>query len=387
MKLRALAVGAAIGVLASLVPACGKSGNGGTGGGSGTGGSGNTGGGTGTGGNTGGSGGSGGGGTTSSCTPQNCPNGCCSGNQCIPPNNQNRTNCGRMGMACAMCATGQSCSMGACTTTGQLPKIGDPCATDADCAGLGANHKCKLTTTRGDGVYEGGYCTKLCTMDTECNNNLIDGGVEMNAGWCVGLQPAYGEADQFCWDRCGGGAFGNCRSPGYSCYNLGTAAMPVPGCWLSPIPTPDAGPPSDKIGNPCTGVAECSNPPDPQYAVCQLGFLRFADGGTSTTPTGFTGGYCTANCAADDNICGANGICLNNFPSMGTTRCAALCNAPNAGRANCRADYVCQGYLTGLADGGTAPSTDGFCNPACDAPGRGCNTDAGFSCDGGYCVR
>ena len=231
--------------------------------------------------------------------------------------------------------------------------------------------KCKKMTTSGNATYEGGYCTKICTADTQCVDPLADGGSSTQSGWCIGLSPAYGEADQFCWDRCGTGQ-GNCRTPGYGCYNLGmtTAGTAVTACWISPVPTPDAGPPSDKLGTTCTTNQNCANPPDLTYALCIPEFFALADGGVSTTPTGYTGGYCSANCGASASVCGAAGICLGDYPVDGRDSCALKCTDPGAGMSNCgRNGYVCQPFFTGLPDGGAERADAGFCDSSCLVPG------------------
>lgn len=417
MNFRALALGAAIGFLAAVVPSCGKAGNCGPSNCSGccdstgtcvkpTGNGNNT---TcGTSGNTcvdctkssmvcnssfkcasggagGGSGGAGGSGGSGACNATNCANGCCSGTLCIPAGStgQNANNCGTGGATCAMCPAMNVCAAGMCRSSTAIVKIGDACVMDADCAGLGGNFKCKTMTSTGSGTYAGGYCTRPCTANTDC---MVTGAT---AGVCVGGLDAYGEAEDVCWASCTqrNMAPGDCRQ-GYACYGLTSGGMAAgAGCWLYPAPTPDAGPPSDKIGNPCTTNANCQNPPDPQYAVCVLEFFRQADGGMTTNPTGYSGGYCSANCGTDDAICGDAGICFSDFPQTGFFGCVQRCTAPFAGPGSCRNGYVCDGYFLRGSDGGIQPSADGFCSPSCFVAGAECRTDAGEYCDAGYCAR
>jgi len=366
-----------------------------TAGGSGTAGGTATAGGAGTAGGTATAGGSGtGGGSGMLCGGLPCVNGCCGGNFCLGYGGQTAAQCGDMGNACAACPMGQTCSMGRCVQPNPPPKqIGDPCLNDNECAILGTNFRCKTMTSSGNASYPGGYCTKICTMDTECTSPTDAGFV--NNGWCIGLNPAYGESDRFCWRRCAG-TFGSCRTPDYACYNLGSTptGTPVTACWLAQIPAVDAGPPSDKIGNPCQTNAQCSNPPDPAYGVCLLEFFINADGGSTSRPTGYTGGYCSANCNVTQAVCGADGICLSNFISSagnGIDGCARRCPSAWAGQDTCRSQYVCEGFVFLLADGGTTPAppdAGGFCSPSCFADGGECGgQDAGFYCDAGYCTR
>jgi len=341
-----------------------------------------------------GTGGMSGGMTGMMCGGVQCIAGCCSASMsCLPYSGQTANSCGDNGAMCARCNAGEVCRMGRCQPSVTTPpQIGDSCMVDADCAALGGNFKCKTMTTSGNASYPGGYCTKICTMDTECTSPTADGGTNNN-GWCIGLNPAYGEGDRFCWKKCSG-ANGPCRAPDYACYNLGTTAQgtPVTACWLSTIPAVDAGPPSDKIGNPCMTNDQCSNPPDPAYGVCLLEFFIQADGGSTGRPTGYTGGYCSANCNITDAVCGAEGLCLTNFISsagQGIDGCAKKCPLAWSGQTTaCRPEYVCEGFVFLLADGGVQPApadAGGFCSPSCFADGGECG-NAALYCDAGYCV-
>lgn len=272
------------------------------------------------------------------------------------------TNCGTGGNACMMCPSGQMCTNGACVMPPAVDagSLGAACTSNTDCADLGMAGECKTATATGNAMYTGGYCTKPC-MGGECGQD----------GTCITLAP-YGE-DQICLLNCT--AQKPCRDPGYTCYPLEGSPNGV--CWLDPLPMVDAGdpPPDNLIGSPCMTDGECND------AGYDKGFCfppTTADGGAS----GWTDGYCLGDCNITD--CGNTAKCFNlsgggkSFPS-----CLDLCAAPLAGQSDCRAGYVCDGYRTGLPDGGSAPATDGICWPACDAPGRGC--PMGSACDAGYC--
>jgi hypothetical protein len=324
----------------------------------------------------GGSGGTGGG--AEGCNSSNC-NGCCVGTVCIPLTAETVGNCGKSGAACGACAAGLTCQNGTCQGTMTVANVGDPCAVDADCASLGTGAICKLTTSTGSGTYPEGYCTKDCTADSQCPST------DAGPGVCVSLNAAYGENDKLCWEPCNqrNHVPGGCRS-GYACYGLSNNGQPIGnGCWIYPLPSPDAGPASDKLGNPCTGFMDCANPPDPQFAVCITANFKLADGGMGT-PTGYTGGYCSADCSVSHSVCGDAGVCFVNFPQSGDRSCAELCPTPSTGQGLCRTGYVCTGYFVTQPDGGAVPSINGYCAPDCFQPGADCG-DAGY-CDAGYCL-
>ena len=226
---------------------------------------------------------------------------------------------------------------------------------------LGGNFKCKLATNPGGAPYLSGYCTKICTGQADC---------PQATSYCQGLSPTYGENDRICMKRCPTGS--ECRSSGYACYNVGPNTL----CWLDPLPSVDAGPPSDKVGIPCTADGTCQNPPSDGFCLPPV----LPDGG----PSGYTDGYCTAQCA-DSAHCGDGGICITfGSGSSSFEMCQKVCSGPGLGQSDCRLDYACQGYLVGLLDGGSEPSPDGICRPSCAAAGWGCPT--GKTCgDGGYC--
>lgn len=352
-----------------------------------------------------------------SCNASNC-NGCCDGTTCVPLSGQSDTRCGSNGSACIACS-GATCSNGACTTTQQgcgpgtsnpctngccsgtgtsatcvagtsdfacgkggaqceycifgevcqnqaciAPvEVGDPCSTDSDCADLGGSYRCKKTTTSGNASYSGGYCTILCSTNSDCTANST----------CVSLPGGFGEGDSMCFRSCAGST--DCRSPGYECYDLGNS---VGGCWINPLPSYDAGPPADKIGIACTSDSQCINPPDDGYCIPATD--------TGGNPTGWPGGYCSATCFTEEH-CGTDGICITFTDENGDdfNACQARCAAANAGQSTCRSGYICEGYLLALPDGGSQPSTEGICMPRCDNPGSsGCPT--GSSCQSsGYC--
>lgn len=166
----------------------------------------------------------------------------------------------------------------------------------------------------------------------------------------------------------------DCRT-GYTCYELNSPTNGV--CFLDNPPTDvNPGRPADKVGNSCTSNTQCQSPPD--APLTNLGFCvpqTLPDGGLS----GYTGGYCSADCTDfGQAICGNGSTCVG-F-SDAAAYCYASCPAPWAGQSTCRQGYVCSGLVQ--ADGGAAPS--GFCDTSCKVAGAACG--AGSYCDAGYCL-
>jgi hypothetical protein len=89
-------------------------------------------------------------------------------------------------------------------------QIGEPCKTLNGCA-EGSEPGCILPS----GVFPGGYCTALCTQDTDCLPNAL----------CVTVDNSSGSASKACLARCtanfkDGPRQGTCRD-GYWCYRRG----------------------------------------------------------------------------------------------------------------------------------------------------------------------
>src|SRR6185436_10247158 len=123
-------------------------------------------------------------------------------------------------------------------------------------------------------------------------------------GSCIGgpnsIFAVYGEGDTFCAAGCPQSGFQSTCRTNYACYG-GTTGMPG-FCWLDPIPPFDGGGAPDKLGNACANDTACQNPPAADWGFC----LPEVD---SMGATGFTGGYCVAECTYDNtgNFCGNNG--------------------------------------------------------------------------------
>lgn len=319
---------------------------------------------------TGAGGGGAGGGSAGGCNAQNCLTGCCNNGVCVPQNSQIASSCGKGGAVCSACGSGQSCVAGSCVTpdAGPMSDVGKACNQASDCSALGTGAVCRKNTTLGNGTYTDGYCTK------QCNNQSNPCPTGSN---CINTGLGLGEDNPICLSQCNPMA-DNCRA-GYACYAL-NQAQTIGACYLDENTLPtyiDAGRPADKIGAACTASTDCRNPPDAPFdrlAFCTPQTLP--DAGL----TGYTGGYCSADCSDFGNaLCGNGSQCVA-IDAQGNAFCYATCSAPWAGQSNCRAGYACNGLVQ--ADGGPAPT--GYCEASCLAPGAGCGT--GGYCDAGYCL-
>lgn len=309
---------------------------------------GNTGGGTG-----GGSGGGTGGGNTCAGCRLNT-------GTCVPPSSQSPNNCGVNGDRCQACAAGQTCTNGTCMTPPPVVSVGSRCTMDSECqATLGAGSQCRQMTNAG-AAYQGGYCTLPCgTMAGQCPAGST----------CVGGVEELGEGN-FCWKNCSNpNTIGGACGTGYACYSLGSGSG---ACWIYPTPPRDAGVPADKVGQPCTADGECQNPPT-NGGVCLARDYNY-DWET-------LGGYCSRNNCQDNADCAADGgaICLG-F-SDEEAACVQRCpDSSDGGQSTCRNGFICEPYFITSADGGVRPSTDGYCVPP-EAPpastiGGACAADA-----------
>jgi hypothetical protein len=306
------------------------------------------------------SGSGGGGGGSGSCGPATCANGCCTGSTvtsvCVDP--PTRNNCGGNGALCQSCGTGQTCEGGKCVALGDAGVLGRGCGIDSDCSSLGSAGKCKTKTASARNDYTNGYCTKDCQQTNECGPS----------GICVEVDPQLGESGSFCWLRCDSQA--DCRA-GYDCYSLGNGQK---GCWISPLPEFDAGPPANKVGDMCSDDTQCMNPPDDGFCATST----LPDGG----PSPWVGGYCTAPCV-DGSHCSTDGGATCVVVTSGAEQAAAClhtCDAPNQGPSSCRTGYLCRGLRQ--TDGGLAAK--GVCLPSCLNVGAVC--PLGTTCQtSGYC--
>lgn len=294
--------------------------------------------------------------TAPTCGPNTC-SGCCTPTGCQPGNNTMA--CGKSGSVCSACMPGQSCVSGGCVTP--TKKIGDACALDSECALAGPGAYCKQTTSTGNGVYTGGFCTRPCAN--------MDGGTCTADSVCLSALQPYGENDVFCSPRCSTTA--QCRPSGYACYFINTVSTTA--CWLNPIPVAaqdggvDAGLPSF-IGTACVNSGQCTNPPN---SFCIQDVLP------GLGASGFVGGYCSSLCSGSPCVAGSSCQSVTGFSSGITQQvCLRDCTAPRTGQSNCRNGYVCEG---------TIGSTAGACLPRCNNSGASCPSGTTCNTMTGYC--
>lgn len=255
---------------------------------------------------------------------------------CVPPSSLTPNNCGSNGDRCVACAAGQTCNNGTCETPPPVVGIGSACTDDGVCqTTLGASAKCRKTTPRGDGTYRDGYCTIECATNATCTPH---------GAACLGGVEEYGEVN-FCVKLC---SAQNCRT-GYQCYGA-----PDGFCWIAPPPARDAGTPADKVGNPCTDDTQCQNPPANGGVCLQREFNYNWQA---------LGGYCSReNCGANSDCSSDGGAMCLGF-TEDTRTCVQRCpDARDGGQSTCRTGYVCEGYVI-TVDGGQTLSNDGYCAP------------------------
>ncbi len=297
---------------------------------------------------------------TGQCVPQTCNvmtcAGCCQNGFCSPGTTTNA--CGVAGTQCQICLGTQSCTLGQCVQPAK--QIGDSCLFNTDCAAIGGGAYCKTITSSGNGVYQGGFCTRPCAADggTGCTPNTL----------CLNQLSAYGENDVFCSPRCS--SANQCRTPGYACYFFVSASANA--CWLNPIPPPvgvDAGIPDagvgSTIGQACVNDGQCLQP---AASFC------IPDVAPGIGPTGFVGGYCSTSC--NGSTCVAGSTCTSVNSGVGAFPvCLKNCSAPRTGQATCRNGYVCDGPM----------GNSGWCLPRCSNTGANCPTGSTCNTTTGYC--
>ena len=141
---------------------------------------------------------------------------------------------------------------------------------------------------------------------------------------------------------------------------------------MNPIPNFNGGTPANNTGQACTSDACQPSGTNPLLAFCFDQTLP--DGGFS----GFTQGYCSADCSTVPTICGPNARCEVFGPGKS---CLQRCTIPFRGQGECKNNYNC---VTVPGPDGGADMNDGFCLPNCHQPNYPCG--AGRVCgDAGYC--
>jgi len=126
-------------------------------------------------------------------------------------------------------------------------------------------------------------------------------------------------------------------------------------------PFPDAGT-AVPTGSPCTTTQQC-NPP--QGAFCLSESL-------AGQTTGYTGGYCTAQCGMG-TVCANGALCITEtFFGAAQSTCRAGCSQPGT-QSTCRTGYVC------TASGSSAQP--GYCRARCNVMGALSACQNGQTCN------
>jgi len=238
--------------------------------------------------------------------------------------------CGTGGAMCQTCGLGEQCVNGACVMAPCGPMTCTGCCTNNFCVTPSQQNRfgCGSNGAACMGCPMGQTCTNgQCVTPPPCDATTCPTGCCQN-GQC---QPgntgrACGSGGQAC-QPCG---FGNSCTAGVCVQPDGGAVMPVP------------------VGSPCTTGMQCQ---PPQGALC-------VQESVFGQATGFTGGYCTAQCGPMQPC--SSGVCVTEsiFGFSGST-CRATCAAPGMGQSTCRTGYVCAAL---------AGSTTGYCKPNCNNP-------------------
>ncbi len=316
------------------------------------------------------------------CSPQNCPNGCCTANGgCVAGNTT--TACGSNGSTCVTCQTGQACENGRCVAT---DGGGGTCG-PGNCAGCCRNGICDTSNSNLACGLNGVACV-TCTGTQQCNAQGVCQSSSCNATTCPDGCCANGQCIRFgsqTSSQCGSNgnaciqcASGNVCSNG-SCQNTGgcnppcatgccagtvcvpgnsTAScgsggaacqtcsgnqvcQPISGGGFCTTPAVDAG--TGYFGDPCNSASQCTNVSagNPPGAVARC--KTVSTFGNLT----YRNGYCTKRCY-DDAHCGAGNTCIYGLGGIGEAEniCLVRCNGPDGVQSNCRPGYLCINFGT-----------------------------------------
>lgn len=304
------------------------------------------------------------------CTPANCAAGCCIGNVCVSPGNQN-TACGVGAVACANCqGLGQVCQGGACVA---------PACGPANCAGCCQGNVCVAGTDTAACGKAGAACTG-CAGDQGCLAQVC---TSCNPANCAGCCRANKQCDLgFTNANCGSGgaACAACAAPA-TCdtnaaprvcsNNANTCPRNYGAC-----PANTATPVTPSLQNVCDDAldldslaAACANAPDSASCTAAFQVLQATKPACATCVrpfnTPFEQGTGIFRCTAPFVSAACNG----------STGCAidcgnASCNlCPAADQAQCRDDVnfggQCNAFVQASAiciNGAIQPGD--LCSPA-----------------------
>ncbi|HEX8796861.1 MAG TPA: hypothetical protein VF765_38180, partial [Polyangiaceae bacterium] len=282
------------------------------------------------------------------CTPQNCPNGCCNGNVCQPGTSSNA--CGFGGQACQKCPSG-NCQNQICQAEPQC---------NAQNCGFGCceGNVCVSGTSSNACGFGGQACQNCQAFGEACQGQVCQGQTGCNAqncgfGCCQGNFCNSGTSSNAC--GFGGQPCQNCQAFGETCQGqvcsiVGTCnAQTCPnGCCLGGACIPG------NLDNACGfGGQACQN--------CQS-FGDICQGQVCVPAGGCNPNNCFGCCQGNfcvpgttDNSCGFSGQACQDCQLHGETcqnqQCQTACN-PNNCQGCCDTNQMCQpGFLNNQCGG------------------------------------
>ncbi|MBL8951665.1 MAG: hypothetical protein JNK82_12865 [Myxococcaceae bacterium] len=306
------------------------------------------------------------------CGPESCPDGCCSGDQCIRMSST--TTCGGAGNQCSVCPGMSACTDGICAGSACMACNGC-CANGASCDETPEFPTCSIAT--------GAACQQCDVRSDRCGPT----------GCACGDGGPCGQG-QYCSDA------GTCACGPESC---GTCCQANGSCA-----------PNGNLLNRCgAGGAACANCPALRANRCELGDCKCGAG-----PACAIGERCDADagkCACDTTLCSVTGGCCSGtsciardagtLMACGTAGACQVCDASKAnqcvfgmcmcgGGAACGTGEACVGGVCvcnlgtgcpGCCQNGTTcvlATNDGVCGSG-GASCRGC--PGAQRCSGGQC--
>lgn len=310
---------------------------------------------------------------TSTCSPATCPSGCCTQGQCVLGNTQ--AACGKGGAQCQVCPSGATCTSGACTpTTQQCGPTTCPqgCCSGNVCLPIGAQQNGAQCGTGGQACQSCGTAmcmSGVCQGAGTCDKNTCADGCCTAQGQC--LQHAYQTPAQCgtLGNPCGSCGAGQCQSG--QCTGSACNATNCTGCCTAQgqclLPASQNSAACGTGGQACQscGTSACTN------GVCQGSCANCQQGccsGTQCLLYAQQGPAACGSAGAPCMPCGAPGLCTNGICSGGGTCSPATC------AAGC-----CSGNTCLLPDQQT-PQACGLSGAACER----CPTQAP-SCNAGVC--
>jgi hypothetical protein len=278
--------------------------------------------------------------------------------------------CGQQGQACcanAMCFLSLTCDRGLCqpasTTDAGTPDAGtpdagqtlrltgEPCTADGQC----------LDGACLQSGFTGGYCTRGCTVATDCL-----------AGSQCGNNPGLQGPTRICLKQCAspGQSPGGCRTS-YVCEaNVGTSGVPV--CYPR-----------------CSSSTQCGTAPtcDTRGFCCGIAGFACCEGTMCEAGNACMNGNCVTSAA-----CGNAGqaCCTTGTACLGQTVCRSnVCTACGGDGQPCCASDVCS---VGSCQSGTCVAQNlspfgGPCTTLADCQTNSCIQSNGTLWSGGYCSQ